>query len=147
MKSRHEGGLVVLRYAPRAADRGWREIVHGGIATTLLDEVMTWSAILHTRRACVAAELSVRLSHPITVGQPLRIVGEILLGNARLMQARGRIYDAQDQILCESTGKFVPMDAAVASACAEDFVTNAEAIPVQAIFEAGTAGNTANARE
>ncbi|MCE9615496.1 MAG: PaaI family thioesterase [Lentisphaerae bacterium] len=134
LRSRHENGVVVLRYAPRPSDRGWRELVHGGIATTLLDEVMTWAAILHVRRACVAAELGVRLLRPIAVGQPLQIVGQITDGKPRLMRASGRIMNAAGQVLFEATGKFVPMRDDVAALCAEDFVEGPEAIRVDRIF-------------
>jgi uncharacterized protein (TIGR00369 family) len=136
LKSRLENGLVVLRYAPRDADRGWREIVHGGIATTLLDEVMTWAAILHARRACVAAEMTVRLVRPVRVGQKLAIVGSVARGGARLMTTEGRILDDERRVLLTASGKFVPMDAATASACAADFVEGPGAIPVATIFRA-----------
>lgn len=134
LKSRHERGLVVLQYAPREEDRGWRELVHGGIATTLLDEVMTWAAILRARQPCVAAALSVRLLRPIRVGQPLRVTGSITHGNPRLMQAGGQILDASGELLIEATGKFVPMRRDVAALCAADFVECPDAIPVQRIF-------------
>ncbi len=137
LKSRHEQGLVVIRYAPRDADRGWKEIVHGGIATTVVDEVMTWAAILYARRACVAAELSVRMLRPITVGQRLRFEGDVAAGKARLIQTRGRILDEAGTVFFEATGKFVPMAASVAAACAADFVEGPDAIPVREIFGGG----------
>lgn len=137
LRSRTEGGVVVLNYAPRAEDLGWRQIVHGGIGTTLMDEVMTWAAILCARRPCVAAEITVRMRQPIAVGQPLRIEGAIERGKPRLMFARGCILDAGGEPLMEATGKFVPMDEATATLCTDDFVEGPGAIPVAAIFQRG----------
>lgn len=134
LKARHERGLVVLRYVPRDADRGWRERVHGGVATTLLDEVMTWAAILHTRRACVAAEFGVRLQQPIVVGQPLQVAASVDRGARRLVVASARICNAAGDTLFTATGKYMPMDAAAATACAADFVEGPGVIPVSRIF-------------
>jgi len=134
LTSRVESGSVVIRYTPRDADRGWRRIVHGGIAMTLLDEVMTWAAILHTRRACVAAELSVRLRKPIEVGRPLRIIGNVTGGRPRLVLAEGTILDESDTVLFSATGKYVPMDRETEQHCADDFVAGPDTIPLDRIF-------------
>lgn len=134
LKSRHEGGLVVLRYTTREADLGWKELVHGGLAATLADEVMTWAAMLRARRPCVAAELTVRLRHPIHVGQSLRVTGVVESGKPRLQLARGQVLDAEGRVLLEASGKFVPMDPSVAALCAADFVEGPDSIPVTTLF-------------
>lgn len=134
LKSRHEAGVVVLRYTTREADLGWKELVHGGLAATLADEVMTWAAMLRARRPCVAAELTVRLRHPIHVGQALRVTGVIESGKPRLMLARGQVLDDDGRVLLEASGKFVPMDPSVAALCADDFVEGPDSIPVAVLF-------------
>ena len=78
LRSRIENGRVMLDYTPREADLGYKHIVHGGIAITLLDEVMTWASIVAARRICVAAELATRLKKPIHVGQTLRVEGWVV---------------------------------------------------------------------
>jgi len=130
-----EDGNVVIRYTAREEHRGWRELVHGGIAMTLLDEVMTWAAILSTRRACVAAEINVRLRKPIVVGRPLRIVGQAEPGNMRLVLAKGTIRDKDDEVMFSSEGKYVPMDSTTATRCAQDFVESPDSIAIADIFD------------
>ncbi|MDA0989850.1 MAG: PaaI family thioesterase [Verrucomicrobia bacterium] len=130
LKSRVEAARVVIDYTPRDEDRGWATLMHGGVATTLLDEVMTWAAILQSRQACVAAELNVRLKRPIVVGNPLRIAGEVSGGQSRLMLTRGTITDASGTVLYEATGKFMPMDGDAARLCADDFAPSPGAIPL-----------------
>jgi len=122
LKSRVEGGRVVLDYTARASDLGYRHMIHGGIVMTLLDEVMTWAAILDARQACVAAEITVRLRKPVRVGQALRVEGEAAGGRPRLRLARGRILDANGEELAAGQGKYVPMPADLAGLCAKDFV-------------------------
>ncbi len=123
-----EGDRVVLVHLTRAADLGYRHLVHGGISMTVLDEVMTWAAILTLRRACVAAELTVRLQQPIQVGQAIRVEGWISKGRTRLVETEGRIVDEKQKVLATAFGKYVPMSGEGLSLCLKDFVKSPGAI-------------------
>jgi len=128
LRSRIEGDRVVLTHTPREADLGYRHLVHGGIAMTLLDEVMTWAAILAFKQAAVAAEVTVRLKHPIVAGRPIRVEGGITRATPRLVLSKGAILDGQNTVLVEATGKYVPMPAGGLHMCADDFVESCEAV-------------------
>jgi len=109
LRSRRSGEKVVLEYTPRPEEQGWREILHGGIAMAVQDEVMTWAAILRSRCACVAAELSTRLRRPITIGQTLRVEGWVEPGSRpRLLRTSARILDEQGEELATARGKYMP---------------------------------------
>jgi len=123
-----EGERIVLTHVTRDTDLGYRHLVHGGISMTLLDEVMTWAAILTLKKACVAAELTVRLKHPVTVGQSIRVEGWIMGGTARLSLTEGRVLDDRHTVLATATGKYVPMPEKGAHLCMKDFVDSPEAI-------------------
>jgi len=123
-----EGDRVVLTHVPREADLGYRHLVHGGISMTLLDEVMTWAGILTFKRACVAAELTVRLQKPILVGQAIRVEGWITRAKSRLVEAEGRIVDAHQTVFATAVGKYVPMPGDDVHLCLKDFVESPGAI-------------------
>jgi len=135
LRSHVEDGSVVIRYTPGSEHCGWRERVHGGIAMTLLDEVMTWATILSSRRACVAAEFNVRLRKPMIVGHPLRIIGHAALGRSRLVLVEGTILDKDDDVVFASEGKYVPMDSNTATLCVADFVDSPDTIAIADIFD------------
>jgi acyl-coenzyme A thioesterase PaaI-like protein len=134
LRSRVERGVVVLDYVTRESDLGWRHIVHGGITMTLLDEVMTWAAILHTRTACVAAEMTTRLRRAVEVGMRLRVEGRCEAGKARLVMTTGQVMGEDGAILATAAGKYMPMTDAQVSLCATDFVESAGSIPAADIF-------------
>jgi uncharacterized protein (TIGR00369 family) len=134
LRSRAEGDRVVLDYTPREADVGYRHIVHGGIGMTLVDEVMTWAAILHARRACVAAEIAVRLRRPLRVGQPVRVEGWIASAGSRLIATEGRILDAAGAVLVTGTGKYMPMASGEEFLSLKDFVVHPDALPPDAVL-------------
>jgi uncharacterized protein (TIGR00369 family) len=134
LRSRVEDGRVVLDYVTRPCDLGYRHLVHGGIAMTLMDEVMTWAAILAVRRPCVAAEMTTRLRRPILVDQPLRVEGQVKDERLKIMLTEGRILDATGQVLALSTGKYVPMPEDQIALCEKDFVISPESISLAELF-------------
>jgi acyl-coenzyme A thioesterase PaaI-like protein len=134
LKSRVENGRVVLDYTIREADRGYRSIVHGGITMTLLDEVMTWSAIIASRRLCVAAELTVRLKSPLSVGQSVRVEGVATEAKGRLVLTKADVLDADGCMLASATGKYVPMPPEHAQSWGEDFVSDPSGLSPDALL-------------
>ena len=128
LRSRIEDGRVILDYTPREADLGYKHIVHGGIAITLLDEVMTWAAIVATRRVCVAAELTTRLKKPILVGQALRVEAWVTRHTSRLILTEGVLLDADRQPLLTAEGKYMPMPKDQIELTQKDFVISPESI-------------------
>ena len=95
---------------------------------TLLDEVMTWASILTLKRACVAAELTVRLLRPIEAGQSIRVEGWILKARSRLVESEGQIMDSRRKVLATASGKYVSMPGEGLHLCLEDFVESPGAI-------------------
>lgn len=128
LRSRVEGDRVVLTHVTRESELGYRHLVHGGISMTLLDEVMTWAAILTLKGSCVAAELTVRLKQPVAVGQSLRVEGWITSAKKRLTLAEGRVLDDRGEVLATATGKYVPMPGDGHALCVKDFVESREAM-------------------
>jgi uncharacterized protein (TIGR00369 family) len=128
LRSRIEVGRVILDYTPRVSDLGYKHIVHGGIAITLLDEVMTWASIVATGRVCVAAELTTRLKKPIRVGQTLRVEGCVIRRTSRLILTAGVILDSDGQTFLTAEGKYLPLPKDQIELTANDFVVSPEAI-------------------
>jgi acyl-CoA hydrolase len=134
LRSRVGNGVVALDYRPVPSDLGWRHAVHGGLTITLMDEVMTWAAILASRRPCVAAEISSRLKRPIAVGQALRVEGR-LARDGRVLRTAGVVLDAQDgRELAAATGKYVPMTDDQFQFCEGDFVVTPESLSLKELF-------------
>lgn len=121
-KSRVENDRVVLDYTTREADLGYKHIVHGGIAVTLLDEVMTWASILACRRVCVAAELTARLKQPVRAGRRIRVEGWVTRASARLLIAEGVIRGEDGAELLAASGKYMPMPDEHVRLTEKDFV-------------------------
>lgn len=100
---------VVARFDPRPDLRGPPGYLHGGIATTILDETMATLGWVLDDTACVTATLSLRFRNGIALdGGPVRIEAWRDRPEPRRSQkVQGRILLADGRLAVEATGLFV----------------------------------------
>jgi uncharacterized protein (TIGR00369 family) len=98
---------VVTYFVPPAHTEGYSGMVHGGIISTVLDEVMAWSLYRHGIWA-VTGELTIRYRRPVEVGKPVVARGHVVSDRGRVIDVHGEIRDEQDNLLlAQGTAKFV----------------------------------------
>ena len=82
---REEGNTYVSTFIPGPEHQGYDGIMHGGLVSTLLDEIM--ARYLYAKGlAAVTAKLEVRYRQPTPIGQELHISGWIT-------GQRGKMYE------------------------------------------------------
>jgi acyl-coenzyme A thioesterase PaaI-like protein len=86
---------------------GWEDIAHGGIVTTILDEVMAW-ALVERDLWGVTARIDVEFRKPVPIGRPIRGEGRVTGSRRRVVETEGRILDPVDgTLLARAEGRFV----------------------------------------
>jgi uncharacterized protein (TIGR00369 family) len=73
--------------------QGWHEVIHGGIVTTLLDEIMAHAMIRHVGQS-VTTGIEVRYSKPMRVGRPVVVEGRVE-EKRRLIRCTAQVTDAE----------------------------------------------------
>ena len=101
-----DGGRIVASFTTHEAHQGYPGMVHGGIVTALLDEVLGRVAIA-SERWMVTGRLNIRFRQPIPVGETLTIMGEAVSWKIRALEARGEIRLANGQLGAEATGTYL----------------------------------------
>ncbi len=81
--------------------------VHGGIITTLLDEVIAGFVHKSTGKDAFTARLEVRYRQPVPIGQPLRAVARPIKQKGRMYEMQGELFLADGQLAAEATGKIL----------------------------------------
>ncbi|MGD9950099.1 MAG: PaaI family thioesterase, partial [Desulfobulbus sp.] len=89
---------------------GWDTTVHGGILSTILDEMMGWSVIYLLGKIGVTKSMNVEFVKPVPAETALTAVGFIQeVVSERQVLVTGEIYN-QDSVLCvRSIGTFAAM--------------------------------------
>jgi uncharacterized protein (TIGR00369 family) len=105
-----DGKAVQTRFRLRAAHIGFRGVVHGGILTTVLDEIMVWACAVPTGRFAFCAELTVRFLNPVRPDDEIIATGELLANRKnRIFEAKGVLANSTGQPFAEATGKYLPI--------------------------------------
>jgi uncharacterized protein (TIGR00369 family) len=101
---------VHTRFRLRPAHIGFRGVVHGGILTTVLDEIMVWACAVPTGRFAFCAELTARFLNPVRPDDEILATGEMVANRKnRIFEAKGVLANASGRIFAEATGKFLPI--------------------------------------
>lgn len=86
---------------------GWGTIVHGGVQTTILDEIMGWTALHLLKRVTLTKSLRVEFLKPVYVGQPLQAIGRVReLTAAREARLEAELFNGDGKLCTRALGTF-----------------------------------------
>ncbi|MBU0733140.1 MAG: PaaI family thioesterase [Proteobacteria bacterium] len=89
---------------------GWQNIAHGGIISTLLDEVMSWAIMYSKKTFLVTRKMDIKYVRNVSIGIPLTVTGKLVDDSAPpKIRARAEIRDDQGRLLVRSNGEFVAL--------------------------------------
>jgi len=101
-----EGDEYVTYFTPAKNHQGWLGIVHGGLVSTVLDEVMARYVYVAGHNA-VTGEITVRLKRPAPIGKPIRFAGHIDEVRNRVIECSARATGEDGTLIAEATGRMV----------------------------------------
>jgi acyl-coenzyme A thioesterase PaaI-like protein len=101
-----DAGCVHASYTPHDKHQGYPGVMHGGLVTALLDEIIGRTAIAMDLW-CMTARLEVRFKKPVPIGTPLKLKGEITKHNGRLLEGRGEVRLEDGTLAVEAHGTYL----------------------------------------
>ncbi|MEW6162654.1 MAG: PaaI family thioesterase [Nitrospirota bacterium] len=106
--SLHEG-KALAEFIPQKTHQGYKNIVHGGIISTLIDEAMVKVALMQGMPA-ITAEITVRFKKPLIVGE--RVIIEAIITNMdkRIIETSARIKKTDETLIAEGHAKLLRYD-------------------------------------
>ena len=118
-----DGNIVRTRFTPRPEHIGFKQVVHGGIVATLLDEIMVWACLTQTKRFAYCAELTVRFQNPLRPGEETLASAELVANRRdRIFEAKADLKDSAGKIFATATGKYLPVKTLELADMATDLV-------------------------
>ncbi|MBN2810020.1 MAG: PaaI family thioesterase [Deltaproteobacteria bacterium] len=87
--------------------RGWCNLVHGGILATILDEIMSWTAIYLTRHFILTRNIEISFKKPVFIGTPLTATGSIIARDGKKALLGAQIHDDSGTLCCTAEAGFV----------------------------------------
>lgn len=127
-----EGGEVLGRFTPTKDHQGYPGRLHGGIASTILDETIGRAIRIDDRPAWgVTVELTIRYKKPVPLDRDVHAVGRIVSSTGRLFHGTGEIVLDDGTVAVEATGKYLhlPIERIAEGDLAEEMITDTDALP------------------
>ena len=86
---------------------GWSKMVHGGVVTTILDEIMSWSALYLLKKVIVTRTITIEFIKQVHIKEELKAEGRVLeLRSEKEAIMEGSIYNHKGDLCTRSTGNF-----------------------------------------
>jgi acyl-coenzyme A thioesterase PaaI-like protein len=101
-----DGEKISTVYTPRKEHQGYKDIVHGGIVATVLDEVMVKLAI-ELGMPAVTAQMDIRLKKAARVGERITVTAKLSEVKKKLLFAVARAELDDNTLVAEARGKLV----------------------------------------
>jgi len=101
-----DDGCVYADYTPRPEHQSYPGVMHGGLITAMLDEIIGRTAIAGNLW-CMTAKLEVRFKKPVPIGAPLKLKGTLTKKTSRLIEGRGEIRLADGSLAVEAIGTYL----------------------------------------
>ena len=118
-----DGHSVQTRFTPRPEHIGFKQVVHGGLIATVLDEIMVWACLAQTKRLAYCAELTVRFQNPLRPGEETIVTAELAANRRdKIFEVKSEVKDSSGKILATATGKYIPVKSTDLADMATDLV-------------------------
>lgn len=104
-----ESKIAWTEFSPGREHEGYRDLLHGGIISSLLDEVMA-KAILAEEIPVVTSRLTVEFKKPALIGSRLRLEGWITGHKGRAYFTGGKMLGSDGQVVAEASGVYIRAD-------------------------------------
>ncbi len=106
-----DNNALVAIIIPSEQHQGYPGRMHGGIAATILDEIISRSICNGKKEQIwgVTMELKTRFRKPVPIGQELKVVGRVTIEGTRTFEGTGEIQLPNGEIAVTAEGKYIKL--------------------------------------
>ena len=100
---------VVSEFVLQKIFQGYKDIVHGGIISAILDEAMVKAARMQGKHA-ITAEITIRFKNPLMAGEKAVVEAYILRTNKKIIETAAIIKKSDNTPAAEAHAKLLRQD-------------------------------------
>ncbi|MDD8019842.1 MAG: PaaI family thioesterase [Acidobacteriota bacterium] len=100
-----EKRLAWTEFQPEQQFEGYRDVLHGGIISSLLDEVMI-KAIMYENILAVTIKLTIEFKQPAKIGEKLRAEGQVTARKGKAFLTEGWLVGEDERLIASGQGVY-----------------------------------------
>ena len=111
-----EGDELVGKWDPSEDYQGFHDILHGGIQSTMMDEIASWVVFMMLDTAGMTYQLNTRFRKPVLISKgTITVRATLHRQQKRIAEIEARLYDGEKMLCAESQANYfiMPRDKAV----------------------------------
>jgi uncharacterized protein (TIGR00369 family) len=101
----YDRGIAKAEFVADGRFQGYKNILHGGIISALLDEVMI-KAVIAEDLLVVTAEIEVKFIKPVRIGERLFLEGKVVREKGRIFVTEGMVRNLSGKTVAIGKGKY-----------------------------------------
>jgi uncharacterized protein (TIGR00369 family) len=107
MKFRRDESTIYSRVTIPDHLKGWQLLTHGGVISTILDEVMSWYSIVFIKKIILTRNLEVQFIRPVMVGSEVLASATVKeISDERNAVVISELKDKEGNLLAKANGRF-----------------------------------------
>lgn len=112
-----DGDEIVSTWDPEKHFQGYINIVHGGIQSTLMDEIASWVVFIKLKTGGVTSKLTTKFRKPVVISDgQLSIRAKVIGQTSRLAEIEVKLYNGKNELCSESIAEYFLLSREKASA-------------------------------
>lgn len=99
-----EKDIVLSYWKPDPQYQGFKDFLHGGIQSTLMDEIASWTVFVKCKTAGFTTSMNIKFKKPVSIKDgEIKIVSKLLGINKRIAEIQTEIYNSREELCSMGT--------------------------------------------
>lgn len=115
-----DGEEIYSEWDPVQHFQGYINVLHGGIQSTLMDEIACWAVLIKLKTGAVTAAMDIRLKRTVHTDKgKIKLRASIAEVNRRIAKVKVNLYDAEDTVCASGIISYYmfPLEESVKNLC------------------------------
>ena len=102
-----DGEILYTQFKPNSNHMGWGGVVHGGIFSVILEELLGLEAVFKTKQACVATSITVNFQGPTSFDDVYTLIARLESGrDNHQIDVIGEVYNSGNILCLSACGQY-----------------------------------------
>ncbi len=102
-----DGDEIVSTWEPDPCFQGYTNVLHGGIQSTLMDEIASWVVFVKLKTGGVTSRLTCRFRKPVMVNQgPITLRAKLVEQRRNLAEIEVKLFNSEGVLCAESVAEY-----------------------------------------